>query len=238
MNKIAIIIPCYNEEKRLNKQKILELSGEQDVTVFLANDGSTDSTLRILEAIALENPKKISVLHFEKNLGKAGVIFKAINQVLMQEKYDYIGYFDADFSTPLQELFRMISELKNSNFEFIFGSRVKLLNSKINRKISRHYIGRIIITLINVKFKLAIYDTQCGAKIFSKKMVESAFNVPFYTSWLFDVEVFIRLRKKKLLVNGKEFPLHEWIDVEGSKLNWKHGIKIFREIFKLYKSYK
>lgn len=238
MNKIAIIIPCYNEEKRLNKQKILELSREQDVTVFLANDGSTDSTLRILEAIALENPKKISVLHFEKNSGKAGVIFKAVNQVLTQEKYDYIGYFDADFSTPLKELIRMISELKNSNFEFIFGSRVKLLNSKINRKISRHYIGRIIITLINIKFKLAIYDTQCGAKIFSKKMIKSAFNTPFYTSWLFDVEVFIRLREKKLLINGKEFPLQEWIDVEGSKLSWKHGIKIFREIFKLYKNYK
>lgn len=237
MKKTAIIIPCYNEAKRLNKQKILALSSEDNLTVYLANDGSTDNTLQIIESIAAINSENVIVLNYTQNVGKAGVIFKSANQILKLHQFDYIGYFDADFSTPASELQKMMKALNTTNFSFIFGSRVKLLNTKINRKIYRHYIGRIIITLINFKFKLSVYDTQCGAKIFSKEVLTEAFSKPFYTSWLFDVEVFIRLQNKNLLKNGKEFPLNEWTDVEGSKLNWKHFFKIFKEVSLLYKKY-
>lgn len=237
MSRIAIIIPCYNEEKRLNKQQIINLLTETDVQLFLANDGSKDNTLNIIKGIAIEYPERIQVLNFEKNSGKAGVIYKSVNQLSQVGGYDFIGYFDADFSTPVAEVKRMLDELNSYKYDFIFGSRIKLLNSKIKRKIYRHYIGRIVVTIINFKFKLSIYDTQCGAKIFSNKLIENAFNKPFYTSWLFDVEVFIRLRHKNLLLNGKEFPLHEWTDVEGSKLSYKHIFKIFKEISLLYKKY-
>ena len=235
--KIAIIIPCYNEEQRLDKQKILDLSEINNITLFLANDGSKDKTAKILKSISSENTEKIKVFDYKKNSGKAGVIYKTVNQILTFNEFDYIGYFDADFSTPLSEISRMIEELKAKKYAFIFGSRVKLLNSKIQRKIYRHYIGRIIITIINFKFNLSIYDTQCGAKIFSKELIQEAFQKPFFTSWLFDVEVFIRLRKKEMLANGKEFPLTEWTDVEGSKLSWKHVFKIFKEILLLYRKY-
>lgn len=238
MNRIAIIIPCYNEEKRLNKQQIIDLVAETNVQLFLANDGSTDNTLQILEQLEIEEPKRIKVLNFEKNSGKAGVIYNSMNQLVHDKSFDFIGYFDADFSTPIDEIKRMIDELnQNARYSFIFGSRIKLLNSKINRKIYRHYIGRIVVTIINFKFKLSIYDTQCGAKIFSKKLIEEAFKQPFHTSWLFDVEVFIRLKQKDLLFDGKEFPLNQWTDIEGSKLSYKHAFKIFKEISLLYKKY-
>lgn len=237
MNRIAIIIPCYNEEKRLNKHLILNLIAETDVQLFLTNDGSTDNTLQIINEIAKEFSDRIHVLNFEKNSGKAGVIYKSVNQISKDNGYDFIGYFDADFSTPVAEVKRMLDELNSYKYDFIFGSRIKLLNSKIKRKIYRHYIGRIVVTIINFKFKLSIYDTQCGAKIFSNKLIENAFNKPFYTSWLFDVEVFIRLKQQQLLTQGKEFPLTEWTDVEGSKLKPTHAFKIFKEIALLYQKY-
>jgi hypothetical protein len=130
-----------------------------------------------------------------------------------------------------------MNTIKLEKKQLIFASRIKLLNSNIVRKWYRHYIGRIIITLINFKFHLGIYDTQCGAKIFSKEIIGVAFEKPFLTSWLFDIEMFIRLKEKKILVNAQEYPIENWRDVDGSKLGFSSVIKIFREVYTLFKNY-
>ena len=237
MQKIAIIVPCYNEEKRLNEQKVKHLIENSDVDIYFANDGSKDNTIKMISEFSNSFPDRTKILDYSVNEGKANTIYKSLNHIQKENKYDYIGYFDADFSTPSDELIRMINNLRINNYQLIFGSRVLLLNAKINRKWQRHIIGRIIITLINSKFKLGIYDTQCGAKIFSKDLIPSAFSKPFYTSWLFDVEMFIRLRRENLLGNACEFPLKEWRDVEGSKLSWKTSFKIIKELNLLFKNY-
>ena len=177
------------------------------------------------------------MLNYEENQGKANTIYKSVNSILSTEKYDYIGYFDADFSTPGKELVRMISALDKNDIPFLFGSRILLLNAAIKRKWYRHIIGRVVITLINLKFKLGIYDTQCGAKLFSSAIAKEAFAKPFHTSWLFDVEVFLRLKKLNLLSGGVEFPLREWKDIEGSKLGFSTVFKIVKELYQLIKKY-
>lgn len=237
MQKIAIIIPCYNEEKRLKEDSLLYLLEHSEVAVFLANDGSTDGTLKVIEKFSASNRERCSVVHYEKNEGKANTIYKTVNYILDKKKFDFIGYFDADFSTPVSEMIRMFEELNKNEASFIFGSRVLLLNAEIKRKWYRHIIGRIVVTLINLKFKLGIYDTQCGAKIFSKEAASIAFNESFYTSWLFDVEVFIRLRKSNFLYKGQEFPLKKWKDIEGSKLGMNTSFKILNELYQLIKKY-
>lgn len=90
------------------------------------------------------------------------------------------------------------------------------MNSRIKRKLYRHVIGRIIINKINLNFKLGVYEAQCGAKLFSKELIPKVFNKPFNTQWLFDVEIFIILKKLNLLVTGKEIPVSEWKDIDGS----------------------
>ncbi len=237
MKITAVIIPCYNEEKRLPVYQIKQLLENSNVDVYFANDGSKDDTVSIIQNIINIKPEKCFLLDYEKNQGKANVIFEAINHINALNKYKYIGYFDADFSTPVEEVIRLVKEVETSDNEFVFGSRILLLNSGIKRKAYRHYIGRIILTIINRKFSLGIYDTQCGAKLFSKRMITEVFNKPFYTSWLFDVEVFVRLQKKELLHLGKEVPIYNWRDVEGSKLNWKSGTKILKEMLLLFKNY-
>lgn len=232
MPEIAIIIPCYNEEKRLPKDKVFQLVSQTEVDIFLANDGSRDGTVSLLREIEATHPGRCHVIDFENNRGKANTIYHAVHQLLNQNRYDFIGYFDADFSTPVDEVVRILSAV-GSGTEFVIGSRVQLLNSGIERKYYRHIIGRVIITLINLKFKLGIYDTQCGAKIFSSEILKKVFDEPFSTSWLFDVEIFIRMKKQGLLSQGKELPIYNWRDVEGSKLNWKSGWKILNEVRRL-----
>ncbi len=237
MQKIAIVIPCYNEEKRLNSEHIHYLVETTSLNIYLANDGSSDNTKILIDQLQDKYTGRCFAVQYQANEGKANTVYKAVNELVQSGQYDYIGYFDADFSTPPSEIVRMVKELETQRYNFIFGSRVKLLNSRINRKPHRHIIGRIIITLINSKLKLGIYDTQCGAKILRTDLAKVAFSEPFYTSWLFDVEVFARLKRKNLLDDAKEFPLVEWKDVEGSKLGYKTAVKIIRELYLLISNY-
>ncbi len=237
MQKIAIIIPCYNEEKRLNLENIQSLIDNSNVDLYFANDGSKDNTINVLTEINCMFPGRTNILDYQVNQGKAHTIYKALNEINKKETYDYIGYFDADFSTPSEELINMINDLIKNKYQLIFASRVQLLNSGIERKWQRHVIGRVLITFINLKFRLGIYDTQCGAKVFSKTIINEIFDAPFQTSWLFDVEIFIRLKNNNLLKTGKEFPIQNWKDVEGSKLSWKSSFKIFKEIIYLINKY-
>jgi glycosyltransferase involved in cell wall biosynthesis len=237
MQKVAIIIPCYNEAKRLDYKNVEQLILNSDMDIFFANDGSKDNTVEVINSILSKHSNRCFLIDFKENSGKANTIFKAINQINQEGEYDFIGYFDADFSTPAIEIIRLVDELEKRKCQFLMGSRILLLNSGIKRKYHRHIIGRIIITLINFKFKLGIYDTQCGSKLFSKTIIPKAFNKPFYTSWLFDVEIFIRLQKQNLLIHGIETPVYNWKDVDGSKLGWKTGFKILKELYLLNKKY-
>jgi len=230
MQRVAIIIPCYNEEHRIPKEQVAQLLATTTANVYLTNDGSTDKTVEVLTDIAKAMPDRCFVINYTKNRGKANTIYAAANYLLDKQQYTHIGYFDADFSTPVPEIVRMLNRLNRKPDRFIIGSRVKLLNSNINRKVYRHIIGRIIITIVNIKLKLGIYDTQCGAKLFPVAIAKVAFTEAFRTSWLFDIEIFLRLKKQDLLKFGEEFPLRVWTDIDGSKLSWKTSFKILREI--------
>lgn len=238
MYKIGVIIPCYNEAKRLDFSEVKKLIAQPNINVFFANDGSTDNTSEIINQFILQNNQdNIELFDYKENTGKANTIYTTVNTLLQDNSLDYIAYLDADFATNAEEFIRMLTVLKLQPLDFVIASRVNLLNSNIKRKYYRHLIGRIIVTIINFKYHLGIYDTQCGAKVFSKEILKTGFNKPFKTSWLFDIELFIRLKSNKLLIYGTEFPIKNWRDVEGSKLKPNHAILILKELFLLLKKY-
>jgi len=238
MPSLAIIIPCYNEEVRLKRVSIEKLvEGLDDATLIFVNDGSRDNTLAVLSDLAAQFPDRISIISFQKNEGKAKAIAKGVRQVIDTRSFVYIGYMDADFSTPVAEFIKLYTIIREQRASFVFGSRIKKLNSGINRKAFRHIAGRVISTLIDLHFKLGIYDTQCGAKIFSSEVVSAVFDSPFYCNWLFDVEIFIRLKKKGLLSGGIEQPLQGWKDIGGSKISLKTLPAICGELVTLARRY-
>lgn len=238
MQKIAIVIPCYNEAERLEESFLEDLINFTLVDIFLVNDGSKDNTLSIINGFSKRYSDRCFVINYQTNEGKASAIFKSSNQIISNFEYDIIGYFDADSSTPVEGIKILIDEMLTGKNEFILGSRIMLLNSEIKRKTYRHIIGRIIITIIDLRFKLGIYDTQCGAKLFSANIIRQVFDKPFKTSWLFDIEIFIRLREIDLLKKGREIPIYNWRDIDGSKLGLKTGFKILKELYFLFKIYK
>jgi hypothetical protein len=121
---------------------------------------------------------------------------------------------------------------------YAFGARIKLMNTLIVRKAWRHMTGRILATLIDFKFRMGIYDTQCGAKIFERSIAAYSFSEPFHSTWLFDVEIFLRIRKKFPDAAGIEVPLNAWGEKKGSKLNALSAGTVTNDMFKLYWHYK
>ncbi|GAA4943503.1 hypothetical protein GCM10023314_15710 [Algibacter agarivorans] len=239
-NECIIIIPCFNEEKRLDinaYQSFLNLT--KSFSICFINDGSTDNTIDLLTQIKKNSPNTI-LIDLKKNLGKAEAIRHAVLHI--EGDYKHIGYLDADLSTPLQEFERLFKN-KRPHADFVFGSRMKKLGTSIKRSFARHISGRIIATITDVYIlKLPIYDTQCGAKLMTTHLAKQLFKRPFVGNWLFDIELFLRAQKiinpKTFITEVEEFQLIEWYDRGGSKIKLIDIIKLPLELYKIRKHYK
>ncbi len=228
MNKLCLIIPAYNEARRLPWDTFRQFALKHPEIYFLfVDDGSSDGTSAAIQQNfgAISN---IALLTCTKNEGKASAVRQGMMYAVDRIPARHYGYTDADLSTPLEEMARLNILLENDpTRKIIFGSRILTAGSAIVRKSHRHYIGRIVATCISWQLGLAIYDTQCGAKIFQREVVPSLFKEAFITPWLFDVELFNRLiqqyDKKTALAAILEIPLQTWVDVAGSKIGWKEA---------------
>ncbi|WPV67803.1 glycosyltransferase [Chitinophaga sp. LS1] len=239
MENMTIVIPCYNEEKRLPindyKSFLLNYKGQM---VFV-NDGSSDKTLKVLAYIKRDFPEKVSILHLKKNVGKAEAIRRGILEKTTNNTNNIIGFMDADLSTPFDEVDYFIEALQKSNFKMIFGSRIARIGANIHRFHSRHYFGRIVATAISIYLGIPIYDSQCGAKFFRADFAHQVFSEAFISRWLFDVEIFKRILQSKTKVDEicYELPLHTWIEKGDSKLTIHDVIKLPFEFYRIANYY-
>jgi dolichyl-phosphate beta-glucosyltransferase len=235
-----IVIPCYNEERRLPINEFRAFADKNPRTRFLmVDDGSRDGTLDILRRLENGRPASFDVIRLERNLGKAEAVRRGILRAFEGNSYS-VGYWDADLATPLWEIPRFQEALKTGEALIIFGARVKLMGWDIKRRAPRHYVGRIFATLASLSLELPIYDTQCGAKLFRNiPEMKALFDKPFVSRWVFDVEILARLIRMSRMQGELrpdrtvvELPLLAWSDVPGSKVS---PIDFFRGIVELGK---
>lgn len=239
----AIIVPCYNEEKRFPFQEFLSFAKKHpEVLLCFVNDGSKDKTLSVLRGIQIESPDNICVYSLNKNGGKSEAVRQGM--LYMHERFDVdlLGFLDADLATKPEEWLQMAKfKEQHSQFGAIVGSRIQRLGANIRRDDNRSLFSSIIKKFIRFILKANFQDTQCGAKIFHRSLVPFLFNQSFMTPWLFDVEIFLRLQKKfgktSLQKGVLEFPLMHWTEVGDSRLKLKHTIKIPMQLLKLYYQY-
>lgn len=240
-NENIVVIPCYNEAARIDTKNYLEsLKNCSELSVLFVNDGSKDNTLAVLQDLAEKLPNQIMVFDAPKNGGKAQAIYLGMQEALKKNP-NFVGYIDADLAVSIEEYNEISQILKKENKKFVFGSRWKRIGSKIDRKIMRHYIGRVFATFSSNLLGLDVYDTQCGAKVMDKDTAQYVFKDKFSVNWIFDVEIFFRLLqiipRSKFSDSVLEYPLKEWRDVEGSKVKISHSINILQDFWILKKKY-
>jgi dolichyl-phosphate beta-glucosyltransferase len=235
--RVALVVPCFNEAHRLDVDAFrrFQLEGHKIEFLFV-NDGSTDNTLQVLQSMGAD------VLNLEKNSGKAEAVRRGILAALDRSP-DYVGFWDADLATPLSELagFMEIAESRKA-IQMVFGARVRLLGREISRRPARHYFGRVGATLISFSLGLAVYDTQCGAKLFrATSDVRDVFSTPFLSRWIFDVEIIARFVQRwgrdRVAQSIYEYPVTRWHDVKGSKVKSRDFVRALHDLWKIHRAY-
>jgi len=241
---LILVVPCFNEEQRLPVEELrsFELEGVR-VEILFVNDGSTDGTRRLLESLAAERPERFSLLDLDRNRGKAEAVRRGL-LAAMERGPDLAGFWDADLATPLSELAGFMDVFAGRpEIELVFAARVRLLGRSISRNPGRHYFGRVGATLISSSLGLAVYDTQCGAKLFRvNDPIRELFAEPFLSRWIFDVEIIARLVRQR----GRdaaarviyELPINVWHDVKGSKVRSTDFFRALADLRKIRKAYR
>jgi glycosyltransferase involved in cell wall biosynthesis len=240
MPRLVLVVPCYNEEKRLDVDAFRAYGG---AAFLFVNDGSGDGTLRVLNALRDSDPSRFHVVNLERNSGKAEAVRRGI-LAAMERGAELTGFWDADLATPLSELpaFLEIFETR-PEIAMVFGARVRLLGRAISRQASRHYLGRFGATLISQTLGLAVYDTQCGAKLFrAGENLRQVFARPFLSRWIFDVEIlarFVEMQGRDAVAREVyEYPVKVWRDVKGSKVKSTDFLRALRDLAKIRRAYR
>jgi dolichyl-phosphate beta-glucosyltransferase len=235
INSISIIFPIYNEEKRLYRcfgdiKKFNQKNKNLKKEYIFVNDGSLDNSYEIIKIFIKQNKKK-------------NCKYKLINQITNRGKgyalrigeksstYKWTLTVDADISVSLIQLNNWIKEnyIKKSDIIY-FGSR-NHKNSRISFKLYRRLFGLIFNLLINFFLDISLKDTQCGFKLYHKKLSKKIFKSINDDGFIHDLEIVLLSKKNHFSIN--ELPV-KWNHVGGSKLNIiSDSIKMFYGIIRL-----
>lgn len=241
MMDTIVVIPCYNEARRLDLPRFASFAlSQSDQQLFFVNDGSTDETGALIGRINELSAGKVLYQALPRNLGKAEAVRLGM-LAAMERSPKIVGFWDADLAAPLEEIATLRQVLEqHPHIQVVMGSRVALLGRNIERAFGRHLCGRVFATAASVVLQLPVYDTQCGAKLFRVSAeMQTLLQQPFLSRWIFDVEILARLG----FIFGKndvvyEQPLQRWRDVAGSKLRPRHFLKAAQELLAIWKKYR
>jgi len=201
--KISIILPAYNEEKRIPRclERILSYCNEKewDYEVIVAEDGSTDNTVKIVKDFASKDGR-IKLLSFTERLGKGG----AIKNAMFHATKDYVCFMDVDLSADVAELERLIPFV--NHYEIIIGSRRLRGNlPPIESPFYRKIFSSLYSKFFRILFRMPIHDTQCGFKLFKTSVVSKLFKEIHTTGFAFDAEILVKASWLSLRI--KEVPI-------------------------------
>ncbi len=225
MNKVSIIIPAYNEEKRIGKTletysayfDVLRKRKELDYEILVVINNTRDKTEEIVKKWRRRN-ERIKYLNFKRG-GKGFAVIEGFKDSLRRNN-DFLGFADADMATLPEEYYKLIISLKD--FDGVIASRY-INGAVIEPKptMQRLFAKRLFNILVRAMLLLPFKDTQCGAKVFKRGAIEKVLGNISLSQWAFDVDLLYSLKKAGFRI--KEIPTR-WHDKEYSKINfWRAG---------------
>jgi glycosyltransferase involved in cell wall biosynthesis len=235
--KISIIIPAYNEEKRIEKtvRAYHAFFTKKNIPfeLVIVLNGCKDNTLSVIEQVQRDiNDNTIVIVNMQE-AGKGLAIKKGFVNALTRDN-TLIGFVDADMATAPDAFYDLI--IKISENDGIIASRY-MPGAKITpaRPAYKRYGSRIIYEpFVWALFGLTYYDLQCGAKLFKRAVLENITQQLTVTQWAFDAELLYLCKKAGYKVI--EIPT-VWHDQADSKLTLRGGLKMFDALFKVWRQH-
>ena len=225
-NKIAVLIPCYNESKTIKKvvsdyKKVLP---EADIYVY--DNNSSDGT----DKIASESG---AIVRYERKQGKGNVI-RSMFQDIEADRYIMV---DGDDTYPAENAREMCDLVLNDGIDMVIGDRLSSTYFQENKRPFHNMGNKLVRNLIEIMFKTNIKDIMTGYRAFSYKFVKT---FPVLSKG-FEIETEMSIHAVDKNFTLKEIPVMYRDRPEGSvsKLNtYKDGLKVLKTIGTLFKEYK
>src|SRR5216110_675174 len=228
----TVAIPCFNEASRIGgtiRATLDYLAKESsDAELIVVNDGSTDQTSSVVRD-ALKSAKiQTQFLENFPNRGKGA----AVRTGLLAAARPFGLFFDADLSTPLSEIPKVIEPIANGDVDVAFGSRAldrSLIG--VHQPWRREQGGRVFNLLVRVATGLPFWDTQCGFKAFRLGVCRPILEAARVDGFAFDVELLYLAQPAGLRI--REIPVR-WNHAEGSKVSFfRDSLRMLREVIAL-----
>ncbi len=194
MKKLSVIVPAFNEEKRI--QSTLEamgsyLSGQvYDYEILVVNDGSKDKTAEVVKNLR-NRIKNLELVDNAENHGKGWVT----KQGMLQATGDVRLFMDADDSTQVDEVEKMLPLFDQGRDVVIGSRRIKGSVIAVHQPWFRDLQGSVFRFIVHTLVPLGVTDSQCGFKAFSSAAAEKVFSRQTIFRWAFDVEILAIARK-------------------------------------------
>ncbi len=216
MTSVDVVIPVLNEEQALPRcvealRTFLgaELS-EYQWRVIVADNGSTDGTLAVAQALATEHPDQVGVLHLDQR-GRG----LALRHAWLESDRDILSYMDVDLSTELEAFPKLVWAIAEEGYHLAVGNRLAA-GSHTERSLKREVISRAYNVLIKVAFRARFPDAQCGFKAISREAVQALVPLVVNNHWFFDTELLIIAEKRGYRI--KSIPV-TWREDPDSRVN-------------------
>jgi dolichyl-phosphate beta-glucosyltransferase len=210
---LSVIIPAYNEAVRIVPTIGAMASHLSDLgfdwELLVADDGSKDDTIALVEALALANCR---VLKAEQNGGKGS----AVRRGMLAARGRYRLFADADNSTPIEETSRLLKKITDEGYDVAVGSRAAEGAGEANKSLLRRVMSGGLRFLVRVLMRIPVRDTQCGFKMYTAEAAERLHTAQTLMRFSFDLEILYLAVKWGYRI--AEVPV-TWIDAPGSKVN-------------------
>lgn len=248
VSSIILIVPCFNEEFRLDVSKFKRIVKEfNNLRVLFINDGSTDNTGTIIHNLQNENSSFLA-LDLPKNVGKANAIRCGFNYVIkdlnkeLKKIVSHIGYTDSDSQISVDDIggvlkFAMQARSEKPRTSIASEWYFAVRPSQVGGSLVRRIIGMGISLILRLGTKTRLpRDSQCGLKIFEyTEHLNEILLEDFETRWFFEMEFYERYRKQQGEPIIVEIPLTVLGNSVSSKLGLQSVFGVLNEIWKVKK---
>jgi len=225
---LSIVIPAYNEQERIVATIGAIASQVSDMgfpwELLIADDGSKDETVNIVEELGLVNLK---VLKTPKNGGKGS----AVQRGMLAAQGKYILFADADNSTPIEEVSKLLEKLEKEGYDVAVGSRAVEGAEEGKKSFLRHILSGGLRWIVRYVLRINVRDTQCGFKMYTREAARKLHTKQTIMGFSFDLEILFLAFKYGYRV--AEVPV-AWVDAPGSKVDTRKEVQRFlRDLAKI-----
>ena len=225
---LSIIIPTYNEAVRIVPTIGAIASRVSDLSLpwelIIADDGSTDETMTLVKALDFANVRPLPA---EKNEGKGS----AVKRGMLAAGGQYLLFADADNSTPIEEITKLLHKLECEGYDVAVGSRALAGAEEANRSLMRRVLSGGLRWLVQNIFRIGVKDTQCGFKMYTRAAAHRLHTTQTLKGFSFDLEILYLAVKFGYRI--AEVPV-AWVDAPGSKVDTrKEAQRFLRDLLKI-----